>query len=82
MFLSWLFSTPKITQEDLNRERAKIVAEQKYRRMYITPPPLSIWSEPTYNKKGYIKSIGLFKSNQDEIDRWHREHFDWMPDKK
>jgi len=46
-----------------------IKAEERYKRMFVTPPPLISWIDiPTY-KTG---------NNQKEIDRWYKEHFDWL----
>ena len=73
---SWTSYTP--TQEELDTEREKIIKEQKHRRRFVTPPPLLTWSEPTFYKNGKLKSRGELKTNQDYINRWKVEHFDWL----
>lgn len=76
-----IFRTPKITQTEIDAEIKVIKAEQEYRRKYITPPPLLMWYEPVLNKKGFVKSIGAIQTNQKDIDRWKKEHYDWLPDR-
>lgn len=76
-----IFRTPKITQEDLDREIKVMKAEQKYKRMYVLPPPTIMWAEPILDKKGFVKRMGTIQTNQKDIERWKREHYDWLPDK-
>jgi len=75
-----LFKRPEITQAEIDAEIKIIKAEQTYRRKYITPPPLLMWSEPVLDKKGFVKSIGAIQTNQKDIDRWKKEHYDWLPE--
>lgn len=74
-----IFKPKVITQEEIDADVKNIKAEMKYKRMYITPPPLQRWVVPEVDEKGYIKGMKM-ESNQDEIDRWKREHYDWLED--
>jgi len=57
------------SEDEIAKGIDAIKAEERYKRMFITPPPLNSWIDiPTY-KTG---------NNQKEIDRWHKEHFDWL----
>jgi hypothetical protein len=75
-----LFKRSEITQAEIDAEIKVIKAEQRYRRKYITPPPLVMWSMPISDKKGFFKSMGPIETNQEYRDRWEKEHFDWLSD--
>lgn len=66
----------KPSEDEINKEIKIIEAEQKHRRMFVNPPPLSSWAEIKIDKNGKTKMI--YGNNQLEIDRWHKEHFDWL----
>lgn len=80
--LNFLFGKHEISQSEIDAEIEIIKEEQKYRRMYITPPPLLMWSKPILDKEGYVKSMGIIETNQEDIDRWKREHYDWLKKEK
>jgi hypothetical protein len=58
------------TEEQIQAEVLKMKEEQRQKRMFKTPPPLNSWFNPTTGETG---------NNQADIDRWHKEHYDWLP---
>ena len=76
-----IFKKKEITEEEIDAEVKVIRKEQEYRRKYVTPPPIQMWSKPIIDNKGYVKGLGKIQTNQSEIDRWKKKHFDWCPDK-